>query len=162
MKKAIVNLICFPFLFLFFTGKSIATALGQKDNQALPIAFVVAVCLGVVLGAARIMEEPQGEIEVPEGENPGVYFIPAGTENAAESSMEKSVVDHTMLESAIIQFHQKHGRVPKDMAEFQASGVMPGLPAPKEGFEYRLNLEMPEILQVPIGTKAAPTEPGPK
>lgn len=150
MKKAIINLVCFPFLFLFFVGKSIATSMGQKDNQAVPIAFVVLVCLGLLFGTAKVLEEEQDEVVVPEGDQPGVYFIPAAGDG--------SVMDHTMLESAIIQFHQRHGRVPKDMAELKASGVLPGLPEPKAGFEYRLNLEIPEIVLVPAGTNSEPIE----
>jgi len=148
MKKSIVNLICFPFLFLFFIGKSVAAAIGQKDNQAVPIAFVALICLGIVFGGSKLLAEPQEEVVVPEGDDPGVYFIPAAA--------EQSVVDHTMLESALIQFNQRHGRLPKNMAEFQASGILVGLPEPKEGFEYRLDLEYPEIVQVPIGTEPEP------
>lgn len=141
--QALLNLIRFPFLFLFYLGSGIAAALGLKDNRGVPIAFVAAVTLAIGLtlktwlGGGSESAEESGAVA-------GLYFIPA--------DIGDSVIRVTTLEAALGQFHFRHGRSPKDYRELQQSGVISGLPEAKAGHELQIDFETPAIIEVPSGT----------
>ncbi len=157
MKK-LFNIICFPVVFVYFVGKLMAASLGVKNNPAGPAVFTVAVCLGIGVAVYSMFRTEIPEVEVPEGENPGVYFIP--------SDDTDSVMSVTMLESALIQFHARHQRLPKGFTELRDSGIISNLPEPRPGFKYQLDLQWPEIIEVPTNTpplkQATDGEPDPK
>ena len=145
MKK-LTNILFFPILFVYFVGKIIASSLGIKDNPAVPVVFTLVVLLGIAAGVYVGVkpENPLADIAVPEGENPGVYYIPADDTN--------SVMSVTMLESALSQFYAKHKRMPKNFGDLQVSGIIKNLREPKPGYKFQLDLQWPEIIEVPLDT----------
>jgi hypothetical protein len=144
MKKTLINIFCFPVLFVYFVGKLIAGSVGIKNNPAVPTVFTLLVLLGIGGAVYSMIVPKEPELVVPEGENPGVYFIPSDDTN--------SVMSVTMLESALMQFHASRQRLPKDFAELRDAGIISNLPEPKPGFKYQLDLQWPVIIEVPTNT----------
>ena len=123
-----------------------ASAVGINESPAVPVIFTVVVLLGIGGGVYKLVapEPPDMSVVVPKGKNPGVYFIPSDDTN--------TVMSVTMLESAVIQFEARHKRLPKNFKDLRSSGIIKHLRKPKEGFKFQLDLEWPEIIEVPIGT----------
>lgn len=142
--KALLNLIRFPFLFLYFVGSSIASAVGLKNNPVAPVLFVIAVSLAVIVGGRTVFsgaKQAEGEETFV---SEGLAFIPSTTSN--------SIIRITTLESALGLFHFRHGRVPKDYQELRRANLIAGLPEPKPGHEFQIEFETPAIIEVPVGT----------
>jgi len=153
--KALLNLIRFPFLFLYFVGDGIASAVGLKGNRAVPIAFVVVVTLGLGFGGKAVFSK-KSEVASIDETTAGLVFIPASTSN--------SIIRVTTLESALGLFHFRHGRVPKDFQELRRANLIAGLPNPTAGHEFQIEFETPAIIEVPVGTPPPrhPDDPEPE
>lgn len=152
--NALLNLIRFPFLFLYFVGSGIANAVGLKDNRVFPVAFMAGVVLSGALGLKAILAgEDDSELGL-EAET-GLVFIPSATSN--------SIIRVTTLESALGLFHFRHGRVPRDFQELRKENLIAGIPEPKAGHEFQIEFETPAIIEVPAGTPSPrhPDDPEP-
>ena len=144
-SNSFINLLKFPFLFVYFVIKSILQAAGVKKPPSPEVALsIMAVCVLVWIGWGQ-WQEYRIRAEA-ESADPGVQFVP--------STSSESVMSVTALESAIVYYYQKFKREPNSWEDLRDSGVIRGIPEPEDGFNYSLDREYPRLTKVPVTVKS--------
>ena len=142
--RAIFNAVRFPFLFLYFVGRSMGAALGMKDPHVPALLFLLITVIVIGVGGHWLATGPKESFEDVDAGSQGLTFI--------ASSTGASIIRITTLESALGQFHFRHGRSPEDFNELRRAELVAGWPEPSPGMEFQIDFETPAIIEVPVGT----------